>query len=102
MPRFVGENLARNQKLVDTLKILAGEKGVTPSQLAIAWVMSKGDFVIPVMGARTRSQLAEALQGAELKLSAEEITRLEEALPASEVAGERYPDAAMKQLDSER
>jgi len=102
MPRFVGENLALNQKLIDALNRLAAEKGVAPAQLAIAWVLAKDSMIVPVIGARTRRQLDESLAALEIELTAEEIARLEEAIPASEVAGTRYAEMQMRVLDSER
>jgi len=102
LPRFRSENLAQNERLVETLKALGAEKGVTASQLAIAWVLAKGDNLIPLMGSRTRAQLNEALAALEVKLSSEDLARIEEAIPASSVAGTRYDPAQMKQLDSEK
>jgi aryl-alcohol dehydrogenase-like predicted oxidoreductase len=100
-PRFVGENLVRNQRLIEALNKLAAEKGITPAQLAIAWVLAKGGNIIPVMGARTRAQLTESLSALEVKLSAEDLKAVEDVIAASEVAGTRYAEQQMKQLDSE-
>jgi aryl-alcohol dehydrogenase-like predicted oxidoreductase len=102
MPRFVGENLERNRKLIENLNRLAAERGVAPAQLAIAWVLAKDSAVIPVIGARTRKQLDESLAALAIELAPEEIARLEEAIPASEVAGTRYAEQQMRMLDSER
>ena len=102
LPRFSGENLARNRTLVATVESLAAEKGIKPAQLAIAWVMAKGDHIIPVVGARTRTQLADALGAAAVTLSPSEIARIEAAVPASAVAGDRYDAHQMRALDSER
>jgi aryl-alcohol dehydrogenase-like predicted oxidoreductase len=102
LPRFTGENLSRNEKLIDTLKQLATEKGLKPAQLAIAWVLAKGPRIIPVIGARTRTQLAESLAAVYVKLSNSELARIEAAIPASAVAGTRYDEHQMKMLDSER
>lgn len=102
LPRFRGENLARNQRLVDILKEIASEKGVSPSQLAIAWVLAKGDSIAPVVGARKRTQLSESLGAVQLQLSADELARIEKAIPVSAVAGTRYDEHQMKMLDSER
>lgn len=102
LPRFRGENLARNQRLVDILTELASEKGVSPSQLAIAWVLAKGDSIVPVVGARKRTQLSESLGAVELQLTADELARIEKAIPVSAVAGTRYDEHQMKMLDSER
>jgi aryl-alcohol dehydrogenase-like predicted oxidoreductase len=102
LPRFTGENLARNQVLVDALRRLAALKGVTAPQMAIAWVLAKGATIVPVLGARTRSQLAESLGALDVGLSPDEVRRLEEAVPASAVAGTRYQEQGMRTLDSER
>jgi len=102
MPRFAGENLARNRKLIEALNRLASEKGVAPAQLAIAWVLAKDPAIVPVIGARTRKQLAESLAALEIELTPDEIAGMEAAVPASEVAGTRYAEAQMKMLDSEK
>jgi aryl-alcohol dehydrogenase-like predicted oxidoreductase len=102
LPRFTGANLERNRRLVDKLKEIAHGKGVTHVQLAVAWVLAKGSFIVPVVGARTRAQLAESLGALEVKLSHDEITALEAAVPAGAVAGTRYDVAQMRVLDSEK
>jgi aryl-alcohol dehydrogenase-like predicted oxidoreductase len=102
MPRFAGENLARNQRLVEALKGLSAEKGISPSQLAIAWVLAKERSIVPVIGARTRSQLAESLAALDVKLDPAEIARVEESIPESAVAGARYDEHQMRMLDSEK
>ena len=102
LPRFSGENLERNQKLIDTLAGIAREKGVTQSQLAIAWVMAKGKSIVPVIGARTRAQLTESLGAIAIELSAAELVQIEDSIPAAEVAGTRYDAHQMRMLDSER
>ena len=102
LPRFSGENRPANDGLAATLRRLAEEKGVTPSQLAIAWVLAKGRSIVPVVGARTRRQLAESLGALGVTLSPDEVARIEEALPPSAVAGTRYDAHQMRILDSER
>lgn len=102
LPRFSGENLVQNQRLVAELKHVASEKGITPSQLAIAWVLAKGKNIVPVIGARKQVQLSESLGAAKVKLSAAEIARIEEAMPLAAVAGSRYDEEQMKMLDSEQ
>jgi aryl-alcohol dehydrogenase-like predicted oxidoreductase len=102
LPRFSGENRERNLPLVQTLERLAAERGVRPSQLAIAWVLAKGPRIVPVIGARTQAQMAEAFGALEVTLSPEEVARIEQALPASAVHGTRYQDQQMRVLDSER
>ena len=101
-PRFQGENLDRNLALVEALREVADARGATPAQAAIAWVLSRGDDVVPLIGARTRDRLAEALAGAELELSTDDLAGIERAVPASSAAGARYPEPMMADLDSER
>jgi aryl-alcohol dehydrogenase-like predicted oxidoreductase len=101
LPRFIGANREANERLIVALETLAHERGVTPAQLAIAYVMAKNPRVIPVIGARTRKQLDEALGARALVLGKDEIGRIEAAVPAAEVAGTRYMAAAMHALDSE-
>jgi pyridoxine 4-dehydrogenase len=101
-PRFQGDNLARNLGLVDRLAQLAADKGATPAQLAIAWVLSRGDDIVPLVGARRRDRLAEALGALELRLDDEDLKQIEAAVPAAKVAGARYDEHGMRMLDSER
>jgi aryl-alcohol dehydrogenase-like predicted oxidoreductase len=102
MPRFTGENRERNQRLITALDRLAAARGVRPSQLAIAWVLAKGRSIVPVIGARTRAQLDESLGALAIELSPAELAAIEQAIPASEVAGTRYAAPQMQMLDSER
>ena len=102
LPRFKGENGERNRRLVEALENLAAEKGVSPTQLAIAWVLAKGKSIVPVIGARTRPQLTESLGALGIDLSSEDLARIEEAVPAEAVAGTRYDEHQMRMLDSER
>jgi aryl-alcohol dehydrogenase-like predicted oxidoreductase len=102
LPRFSGENRERNQRLVAALGQIAAARGVRPAQLAFAWVLAKGDSIVPLIGARTRAQLEESLGGLAIALSAAELAEIEQAVPASEVAGTRYPAQQMQHLDSER
>jgi len=102
LPRFSGENAVRNQGLVNTLNALATERKLRPAQLAIAWVLAKSKEIVPVIGARTRAQLGEAIGALGVDLSAEEVAHIEEAIPAAAVAGSRYDERHMKMLDSER
>ena len=101
-PRFADDNLDRNLALVDSLRTVAEAKGATVAQAAIAWVLSRGEDVIPLVGARRRDQLAEALGALELSLDADDLAELERAMPADAVVGDRYAAQAMAQLDSER
>jgi len=102
LPRFTEPNRERNQAVTDALRGLATEKGVTASQLAIAWVLAKGPNLVPVIGARTRAQLAESLAALVIELSPADIARVESVVPASSVAGTRYDEHQMRILDSER
>ena len=102
MPRFAGDNLAKNHRVVDELRRLAAQKDCTPSQLAIAWVLSKGRQIMPVIGARTRQQLDESLGALNVTLSDTDVRRIEGAIPPDAVAGTRYAEAQMRMLDSER
>jgi aryl-alcohol dehydrogenase-like predicted oxidoreductase len=102
LPRFTGDNAAKNQWLVDTLQRLAAARGVTATQLAIAWVRSRGAGIVPVIGARTRAQLDEALGALAITLTPDELAKITDAVPATAVAGSRYADAQMAHLDSER
>ena len=101
-PRFQAANLPKNQALVEALGAVAAERGATPAQLAVAWVASRGADIIPLLGARTREQLASCLGGLSLRLTAEDLARIERAVPAEAVAGERYAAPQMRTLDSER
>jgi aryl-alcohol dehydrogenase-like predicted oxidoreductase len=101
-PRFQGENLTQNLALVDALREVAGKTVATVAQVAIAWVLSRGDDIVPLIGARTRERLQEALGALSVTLSCDDLTQIERAVPADAAAGARYPDAQMAQLDSER
>jgi aryl-alcohol dehydrogenase-like predicted oxidoreductase len=96
-PRFTGENLKKNLKLAERVKELASEKGITPGQLALAWVLSRGEQIVPIPGTKRRSYLEENLAAADVSLSAEESQRIADAVPAA--AGERYPEAAMQTVN---
>ncbi len=101
-PRFTGENLERNLALVEMLREVAEEKGVTVAQLAIAWALSRGEDVVPLIGARTRERLAESLGALEVELTQGDLARIEEAVPVEAVAGGRYHAEQMAILDSEQ
>jgi aryl-alcohol dehydrogenase-like predicted oxidoreductase len=101
-PRFQDENLQRNRELVRSLEEIARENGVTTAQLAITWVLSRGDDIIPLVGARSKQRLQESLSALDLTLTEEELASIELAVPAEEVAGTRYAEAQMSALDSER
>jgi aryl-alcohol dehydrogenase-like predicted oxidoreductase len=101
-PRFQGENLERNLELVDALRTIADAKGVTVAQIAIAWVLSRGDDIVPVIGARRRDRLSEALGALEVVLEEDDAAAIDDAVPRGAAAGDRYPEAQMTLLDSER
>jgi aryl-alcohol dehydrogenase-like predicted oxidoreductase len=101
-PRFSGENLERNLALVEALRAIAEEKEATVAQVAIAWVLSRGDRIVPLVGARTRERLAESLRAADVALADDELAGIESAVPAGAAAGERYDDQQIAILDSER
>jgi aryl-alcohol dehydrogenase-like predicted oxidoreductase len=102
LPRFAGENLVRNQKLVQALEAIAAEMNATPVRVALAWVLAQGETIVPVIGARTRPQLEDALGALDLALSRADIARLSDAISAADVAGTRYDARQMQLLDSER
>ncbi len=102
MPRFQGENLQHNLALVDALRGLADARSATVAQVAFAWVLARGDDIVPLVGARRRDQLSEALGALELELTGEDLDRIEQAIPAGAPAGDRYGAPQMADLDSER
>jgi aryl-alcohol dehydrogenase-like predicted oxidoreductase len=101
-PRFQGENLEHNLHLVEPLQKIASERDATVAQIAIAWVLSRGEDIVPLIGARSRDRLTEAIGALEVELTDEDLATLDRAVPADAAAGERYPEAAMAHLDSER
>jgi pyridoxine 4-dehydrogenase len=101
-PRFTGENLERNLDLVETLRAVADAKDATVAQIAVAWVLSRGADVVPLVGARRRDQLTEALGGVDVELDPDDLARIEGAIPAGAAAGERYQTEQLAVLDSER
>ena len=100
-PRFAAENFSKNLVLVEALRKIAHEKGATTAQLAFAWVKSRGDDVVPLIGARRRDQFSEALGAVQVKLMAGDLARIEQAVPESAVAGTRYLPAVLAHMDSE-
>jgi aryl-alcohol dehydrogenase-like predicted oxidoreductase len=97
-PRFAAENVAHNLTLVDALRRVAEARGCTVAQLAIAWVAAQGTDIVPLVGARTRERLAEALPAAGLALTADDLAEIEKAVPAGAARGDRYPPAFMADL----
>ncbi|AXG77753.1 aldo/keto reductase [Streptomyces paludis] len=101
-PRFQGENLQHNLTLVESLRKIAEQKGVTVAQIAIAWVLSRGEDIVPLVGARSRKRLTESLGALDVTLDEGDLAAIERAVPADSAAGDRYPSAQMAMLDSER
>ena len=99
-PRFQGENFAKNMELVRRIEDVAKEKGVTASQLALAWVLAQGDDIVPIFGTKRRKYLAENLAAAEVTLTAADLARIEEVAPKGAAAGERYPEVGRALIDS--
>ncbi|MEO3822896.1 aldo/keto reductase [Actinomadura sp. B10D3] len=97
-PRFSGGNVEHNLALVDALRRVAEAKGCTVAQLVIAWVAAQGDDIVPLVGARTRERLTEALPAADLALTADDLTDIEKAVPPGAARGDRYPSAFMRDL----
>ena len=91
-PRFDDENMERNQKVVDRLEEIAREKGITPSQLALAWVLAKGNDMVPIPGTKRRTYLEENVAAAKIQLSKNDLARIEEVAPKGFAAGGRYHD----------
>ncbi|MEJ6483276.1 aldo/keto reductase [Nostoc punctiforme UO1] len=102
LPRFSGENLDRNLLLVEALRLIAQERSATVAQVAIAWVLSRGNDIVPLIGARRCDRLNEALGALELHLSKDDLARIESAVPLNAVAGDRYDPGQMAMLDSEK
>jgi len=102
LPRFQDENLERNLALVEALRSMANAKGASVAQLAIAWALSRGDDIVPLVGARRRDRLSEALGALDVTLTADDLARLEKAVPPDAAAGDRYDAGQMAMLDSER
>ena len=101
-PRFQGGNLERNLELLDALEKIAEQRGVSTAQLAFAWVAAQGEDIIPLIGTKRRTRLAEAIAALDLRLTADELAAIEAAVPAGQVAGTRYDAPQMGALDSER
>jgi aryl-alcohol dehydrogenase-like predicted oxidoreductase len=101
-PRFQQGNIDANLALVETLRKVAEGRGISVAQVAIAWVAAQGEHIVPLIGARRRDQLAEALKATTISLSSGDLAAIERAVPKGAAAGARYPEMAMAQLDSER
>ena len=101
-PRFSGENLDRNLALVEALRAVAAAKGASVAQIAIAWVLARGSDIVPLVGARRRDRLDEALGALDIELGDGDMAEIEKAVPKDAAAGPRYAAAQMAHLDSER
>jgi pyridoxine 4-dehydrogenase len=101
-PRFQGENIDRNLALVDSLRAIADEIGASPAQVAIAWVAAQGNDIVPLVGARRRDRLSEALGALNVKLTNAHLAALAKAFPPGAAAGARYPQAQLVHMDSEK
>ena len=98
-PRFQGENFARNLALVDAVRSVADANGVTPAQLALAWVLARGEDIVPIPGTKRRRYLDQNISALEIVLSAADLAAIDAAFPAGAVAGTRYPAGMMALLD---
>ena len=95
-PRFQGDNFAKNLELVRRVETIAKEKGATPSQLALAWLLAQGEDILPIPGTKRRKYLEENAAAVDIQLTAEDLRRIEEAAPAGAVRGERYSAHVMR------
>jgi aryl-alcohol dehydrogenase-like predicted oxidoreductase len=102
MPRFRPENLERNLALVDALRAIAEARAATVAQTAIAWVLARGQDIVPLVGTTKRDRLAEAIGALEVELNEDDLAAIERAVPADAVAGDRYDERQMAMLDSEK
>src|SRR5919199_8003 len=98
-PRFQGENLEKNLELVERVREIASEKGVTPGQLALAWLLHQGDDVVPIPGTKRRKYLEENAAAADIVLTDEDLARIEEAMPKGSAVGERYAEQQMRAVN---
>lgn len=98
-PRFQGENFQKNRRLVDAVQEMAREKGCTPAQLALAWVLARGRHIVPIPGTRSVDRLAENVAAVEIELTPEDLDRLDRIAPKGTTAGDRYPESAMSMLN---
>ena len=98
-PRFQGDNLARNLALVDRVGEIAKEKGCTPSQLALAWVLAQGDDIVPIPGTKRRKYLEENIAAVDVQVSPAHLARIEEVMPRGSASGSRYPETMMRTVN---
>jgi aryl-alcohol dehydrogenase-like predicted oxidoreductase len=98
-PRFQGENFSRNQTLANAVQALAREKKCTPSQLALAWVLAQGEDIVPIPGTKRRRYIEENAKATEVRLTPEDMRRIDRAIPRDSASGLRYPEAGMKRVN---
>jgi aryl-alcohol dehydrogenase-like predicted oxidoreductase len=98
-PRFQGENFHKNLQLVEQVKAIAAEKGVTASQLALAWLLAQGEDIVPIPGTKRRTYLEENIAATEIKLTAEDLKRIDQVAPKGVAAGDRYPTQTMSTVN---
>ena len=99
-PRFQGDNFERNLDLVRRIEEIARAKGVTPAELAIAWILSRGNDIVPIPGSRSIGHLEENIAAAEIELTSEDLARIDEGAPKGVASGERYPSASMAAVNA--
>jgi aryl-alcohol dehydrogenase-like predicted oxidoreductase len=99
LPRFQADNLARNSQLVDAVTQLANRRGCTPAQVALSWVLSRGEHIVPIPGTKRRTRLEENVAATRITLSEEEVRALDDLLAPDAIAGARYPDSLMQLVD---
>jgi aryl-alcohol dehydrogenase-like predicted oxidoreductase len=97
-PRFQGENFAKNRELVGRVETIAKEKGCTPAQLALAWLLAQGKDIVPIPGTKRKDRIGENIGALSVKLSPQDVARISAAVPAGSAAGLRYPEGAMKRV----
>jgi aryl-alcohol dehydrogenase-like predicted oxidoreductase len=97
-PRFQGENFAKNRELVAKVEAIAKEKGCTPAQLALAWLLAQGKDIIPIPGSKRKDRIEENVGALSVKLTPEDLARISASIPAGAAAGLRYPEGAMKRV----
>lgn len=98
-PRFQGENFYKNLQLVERVKAIATEKGITPGQLALAWLLAQGNDIVPIPGTKRRAYLEENVAAADVTLTSDDLLRIEEVAPKGTAAGDRYPSHAMNTVN---
>ena len=99
MPRLQSENLRRNVELAERLEEIAKQKGCTPAQLALAWLLEQGKDVVPIPGTKRQKYLEQNVEAVNLKLTPEDLARIDRALPPGAAAGQRYPEQAMQRVN---